>query len=312
MALTALQLVQRKQGIGSSDAAALVGLDPWKSPLDVWLDKTGQAENVANIPMRMGNALEPLVAELYSEKFSGIELSLSDTCFHSDSDWMLATPDRLVLENGTPVKIVECKTAAGWRLDGWGDEGTDEIPDAYLCQVQWQMLVTGIPLCDVAALIGSRLRVYTIAMDVDLCVSLADAARVFWHDHVLARVQPAIDGSESSRRFLSQLYPAGNGAMLTADEHADAIALKLAETKEQLGHFEHMEELYANQLRELIAEHDGVQGNAWRATWKKCKDGSRTDWEAVARELGASTAVIAKHTVAKLGHRTLRFTHKGD
>ena len=155
-------LTVRKQGIGSSDAAAAVGLNPYKSQLQLWMEKTGRDgdlpktdPNDESSPMYWGNLLEAIVAAHYSKRTGYKVRRINAVLQHPTVPWMLANIDREVI--GAPdVQILECKTAGmnGARL--W-KEG---VPEYVQLQVMHQLAVTGKPAADVAVLIcGQELQI---------------------------------------------------------------------------------------------------------------------------------------------------------
>ncbi len=314
MTLSAEQLERRKSGIGSSDISAIVGLSSWASPIDVWLDKTGRGKGFeGNVSTRIGNALEPLISELYAER-TGARLSEpAQTHAHPIEAWRLATPDRVAHFGDNARKVVECKNAM-YGVAEWGDDGTDEIPQAYICQVQWQLDVLGLDDADVAALLGQKLHVYHVKRDVELCAQLREAAWLFWRDHVIADVQPPIDGSEGTKDYLARKYPQNNGLMVAADVKADEIAERLTRAKVALDAAELDAATLGNLLRERIGDNDGIEGADWKATWKRAKDSRKTDWEAVARAFGqhvpaaVQAEALQRFTTTKPGSRRFLFT----
>lgn len=308
--LTQQQLETRRHGIGSSDIAAICGLSRWASPIDVFLDKVNGSRLVENtIPMRMGHALEPLIADLYHEQ-TQFRLETCSTLVHNERPWQLATPDRIAWFDGNPFKVIECKKA--WNSDGWGEEGTDQVPQDYLVQTQWQMDVTGLDEADIAVLMGHRFAIYSVRKDDELCEFLRAVAYNFWHNNVLAKEPPPIDGSESTKQYLASLYPQHDKVMLEPDDDCNQVAVKLARVNEEIETLTEKADLLKNQLREFIGDAHGIQGDVWKATWGRCKDGSKTDWEAVVKEVAAPPDAVQRHTKPKLGHRTLRFVWKED
>lgn len=304
--LTAEQLDLRRGGIGSSEIAAICGLSAWASPLSVWLRKMGQGENSNALPLRIGSQLEPLIADLYTEK-TGERLTNPDTVYRSDQfEWQLATPDRIRVSDGG---IVECKNA--YMATGWGDEGTDQIPQEYVCQVQWQMDVMGADFTHVAAITGRNFGVYVVTRDDDLCEALRDAAARFWHDYVLAGVQPPVSANDNDRKWLQDKFASHTDKLLIATDLEEAIAAQFHQARLQREAAVADEDLAANRLREFIGEAAGVNGSNWKATWKAPKLTNVVNWEAVAKELGASPELIAKHTGQKKNSRRFLFTWKG-
>ena len=306
--LTAEQILERRRGIGSSEIAAVCGISSWGSPLSVWLSKTGQAAaNDADVlHFDIGDALEPVCARWYARRMGELLEDPKRVFHHPDREWQCAMPDRLRKNDGRPV---ECKVS--YTSEGWGDEGSDEVPQEYLCQVQWQLDVLGADFAHIAAIIGRQFRVYTVRRDDDLIAALREAGERFWHDYVLTGVQPPVTAHDADRKWLQERFAKyESGQLIKAEAVHDEVARGYAEARTRLESAEADEMLFGNMLRELIGDAEGVTGDGWKATWKAPKPGSKVDWEAVAKELGASPALIAKHTVPKQASRRFLFTQK--
>ena len=208
-------LAVRKQGIGSSDAAAAVGLNPYKSQLELWLEKTGRDAGLPKIdphdeesPAFWGNFLEPIVAAHYTKRTGNRVRKINAVLQHPDPDksWMLANIDREVI-GASDVQILECKTAGinGARL--W-KEG---IPEYVQLQVHHQLAVTGKQAADVAVLLGGQhLEIHRIERDEILIGRLIELERRFWQ-YVETDTPPPADGSESADTALKALYPCDTG-----------------------------------------------------------------------------------------------------
>lgn len=172
-------LLERRKGLCSTDAAAVAGLSAWRTPLHVFLDKRGLLPPTpVSQEMRWGTLLEPTIALAYQEE-TGLELMPPPRLIRSDRHpWMLASLDRLTADGS---RIVELKTSR--TAQGWGDPGTDEIPQQYLLQVQHQLCTAGLELADVAVLIGgSDFRIYHLQRHEALLSSLVEIESRFWED----------------------------------------------------------------------------------------------------------------------------------
>lgn len=306
--LTAEQLVIRQGGIGSSEIAAVCGISSWGSPLSVWMAKTGQVKGRDDevLHFDIGDALEPVCARWY-ERQTGETLENPQQSFsHPDRPWQRAMPDRLRVSDGRPV---ECKVA--YSADGWGDEGSDDVPQEYVCQVQWQLDVLDADLAHIAAIIGRSFRIYTVRRDDELIAALREAGERFWHDYVLAGVQPPITAHDADRDWLQERFKLyETNRLIRAEAVHEEVARGYAAARERLAAAEEEEALFGNMMRELIGDAEGVTGDGWKASWKAPKPGIKTDWEAVARELGATSDVITKHTSPKQNSRRFLFTQK--
>jgi putative phage-type endonuclease len=185
----------RTKYIGGSDIGAILGLSKFRTPLQVWLEKTGQdLGKLDSLPLRFGSFAESFVATEYSRS-TGFELIHDESAFiHPQHTFMSAHIDRLVLEcNGqaSPTRILECKTANPFAQLEWGEAGSDQVPMSYLCQCIWYMAITGIEKTDLAVLFGNNdFRIYEIIRDQELEELVLQRAISFWDDYVLKGTPP--------------------------------------------------------------------------------------------------------------------------
>lgn len=189
---------KRTKGIGSSDAAAVAGLDPYKTALDVYLDKTGDREPTGRLPddpqMRWGLLLEPAIARAY-ELDTGIALDSPKPAKHPVFPFIGATADRVGYEPETNREfIVELKSASPHMAKAWGEPGSDSIPERTILQVQHQLAVYDMDRADVAVLIaGSDFRIYTIRRNDNVIADLLELEQEFWTNYVERRIPPEPD-----------------------------------------------------------------------------------------------------------------------
>lgn len=169
-------LALRQTGIGGSDVAPILGLSPWRSPYQVWEDKTGRGEDQPESPaLYWGRLLEDPIRQAYADR-TGLTVVKPD-CMYSSAEhpFMHANLDGIASDG----RIVEFKTSS--RDDAWGEEGTDEIPEYYMTQVQHYLYVMGATRADVAVLFQGRdFRIYTVEADPELQSMLIDAESRFW------------------------------------------------------------------------------------------------------------------------------------
>jgi putative phage-type endonuclease len=218
----------RKRGIGSSDAAAAVGLNPYKSQLELWLEKTGRDTGLPKTDpddeesaMYWGNVLEPIVAWHYSKRTGNKVRRINAVLQHPDPDlpWMLANIDREVI-GANDVQILECKTAGinGARL--W-KEG---VPEYVQLQVMHQLAVTGKQAADVAVVLGGQhLEIHRIERDEEMIDRLIELERAF-RTYVETDTPPPADGTTSAETALRCLYPEDDGQTADFRDHAGLSA----------------------------------------------------------------------------------------
>ena len=142
----------RNSGIGGSDIACIMGLNPWKSAYALYAEKHGdvEAEDLSdNEFVYWGTVLEQVVADRFCE-LTGKKVRKCGTLQDESYEFMLANVDRLVVGENAGL---ECKTANGFKSKDWDG---DELPDSYYCQCQWYMAVTGYDKWYIACLIGGN------------------------------------------------------------------------------------------------------------------------------------------------------------
>lgn len=268
----------RRTGIGSSDAAAAVGLNPYQSQLELWMLKTGKGDLLPAIdplddtsPMFWGTLLEPIVAAHYTKRTGNKVRRVNAVLQHPEHAWMLANVDREVV-GARDVQILECKTAGihGARL--W----RDGVPEYVQLQVMHQLAVTGHRAADVAVLIGGQeLRIFRIERDEALIARLIALEQEFW-EMVQSGIAPPGDGSESSEKALRYLYPVDSGDQVdfSDDEGLSACFEELVQARLELDAANKREA----RLRQHLQMHMGEASKAVFAcggavTWKRSKDG---------------------------------------
>lgn len=189
--LTERQRKIRQTGIGSSDAAAIMGRDPYRTPWDVWAEKTGQVEDNPNAgeAAEIGAALEPAIVALAARRL-GVKAVKAKSTFVRGH--LRANVDAMVGEARRGSPIIEAKRTH--VLDGWGEDGTAEVPERVLLQVHHQMWCTDSQLAYVACLASGfrdRLTVHPIRRDEALVRQIVAECEDFWKHHVRTLVPPA-------------------------------------------------------------------------------------------------------------------------
>ncbi len=274
-------LAIRKQGIGASDAAAAVGLNPYQSPLELWMIKTGRDGDMPKVdpndessPMYWGNALEPIVAQHYSRRTGNKVRKINSVLQHPDPDkhWMLANLDYTVV-GSDDVQILECKTAGEFGSRLW----RDGVPEYVQCQVQHQLAVTGKAVADVCVLIcGQEIRIHRIERDDELIAKLIELERQFWR-YVETDTPPPADGSDSSGKALKYLYQQDSGDVLdlTTDPYLCQVFTDLLVAREDVSRAEQIEAERKQAIQQRMGEASKVIFPTGVVSWKKSKAGSR-------------------------------------
>lgn len=272
-------LRDRMSGIGGSDAAAVLGLSKWRTPLSVYLEKRGElAPQPENEPMRWGSRLEPIVRQEYAER-TGEVVRLPDGILrHPAHAWMLATVDGVTDSR----RLVEIKTAR--TAEGWGEPGTDEVPQAYLIQVQHYLAVTALPIADVAVLIGgSDFRLYHVDADTELQGLIIDQEAAFWRAVQEGTPPDPVTYADVVARFGRTSRA---GSVPATEEVLEALA-RLRLLKSEREELEAEEEQVKASVLAAFGECDTLvdRTGAPLATWKATKPRQTLDGAALKAEL---------------------------
>ena len=294
----------RKGGIGSSDAAAAVGLNPYKSQLELWMEKTGQDEQLPKVdpqdessPLYWGTLLEPIVAAHYTRRTGNKVRRVNAVLQHPSEPWMLANLDREVM--GTPeVQILECKTAGinGARL--W----KDGVPEYVQLQVMHQLAVTGAQAADVAVLIGGQdLQVHRIERDEALIANLMALERQFW-GHVQRCEPPPADGSDSADVALRALYPRDSGQTLdlSQDFEMSAAFSDLLAVRQVIATHNALEAQLKQRIQQRMGEASQALFEGGDVSWKRSKDSLVLD---TVRLLKEQPQLLEQYALARPGSR---------
>jgi putative phage-type endonuclease len=258
-------LLMRKNYLGGSDLGAIAGLNPYRTALDVYLDKTRDDIACESSPaMRWGTLLEDTIAKEYAE-VTGQTIEIEpNTIYHPEYKFLGANIDRWVSDK---EYVLECKTAGFTKAKEWGEVGTDQIPESYLLQVAYYAAICDVPKVDIAVLIGGQdFRIYTYNRNKELEEKLIKIACNFWHNHIEKRIPPKC----VSTRDTFNLFPQSNHHEIVAEsnilekwEELKSLRVKevrIADTIEKL----------KTDIQEFMRDYDVLidnQGNVI-ATWK--------------------------------------------
>lgn len=294
----------RQGGIGSSDAGAAVGLHPYKSQLQLWMEKTGRDANLPKVdpndetsPMYWGTLLETIVAAHYTKRTGNRVRRINAVLQHPSAPWMLANIDREVI--GAPdVQILECKTAGihGARL--W----QDGVPEYVQLQVMHQLAVTGKQAADVAVLLGGQeLAVHRIERDDIMIEQLMQLEHDFW-GYVERDEAPPADGSDSADIALRALYPQDSGATLDLSQDTAMAAMfsDLLAVRQTLATQTALEAQLKQCIQQRMGEATRAVFETGEVSWKRSKDGSALD---VARLLTEKPDLLHTYAQTKPGSR---------
>ena len=277
----------RMKSLGGSDIGALLGVSKYRSAVDVWLEKSGQApQSLDSLPLRFGQHAESFVAAEYAKATGATLIHDERTITHPEHSFLTGHVDRYIQGDSPDIfndqgqvvapKILECKTAHPFNQSEWGEPGTDQVPLPYLVQCQWYLMLTQCETADLAVLFAnSDFRIYTIHRDTELEQLLLDRALSFWHEHVLTGRPPKIQNDLDCR----SLFPRASAGQ--SIEASTELMTKLQELKNLENQIKTHESVIA-QIKTDLMQHMGeaemlqYQGDLI-ATWKSPKPSTKLD-----------------------------------
>ena len=301
----------RPYGIGGTDIGAILGLSPYKTPLELWSELLSGEDPMPRdlLHLRYGQHTEGFVAREYERYSNLFTVKHEPTLFHKKHGSMFGHIDRFVLDTpDTPAvvdgvitaqRLLECKTTSAFNKSDWGEPGTDQVPPLYLVQCAWYLAITECERADLAVLIGnSDFRVYTIERDLELEGLLLSHAQNFWDNHVLAEKPP----EPTSLQDAAILFPKENP---NSSVYANEEILKSIEAYKEINAKTQTLSDECERLKLEILNYMGhaeklTWGSKTLATWKCAKASSRIDTKALAQ---AHPDIASAFTTSVMGSR---------
>ena len=265
-------LAARNEGIGASEVASVLGLNPWETPYQLWRKKRGidkpQGENFF---MKAGHYLEDAVARFYADE-SGREIiksSATDFMFiDKDKPFLRVSPDRTfwlpdVARNDDNKGILECKTTQR-PVD------PDDLPKHWFCQVQMNLGVAGYEQGSLAWLCSGREFGYKdITFAPDFYGWMIEEVERFWVDNVLGGKEPAAINVQD---ILTKYNRHTDGKQIEVSDEIFETYKDLKDLKKEISALEDRKETLENRIKMAFADAEAITyGGDTLATWKAPK-----------------------------------------
>lgn len=265
--LTQKQLEERKNYLGASDSAGVLGISRWSSPLKVWGEKTGEIprEDIGDkLYVKLGHLLEDDMTELFEEQTGKKLHRVNDTQYHKEHSFIAANIDRRIVGENVPVEL---KTANAFKSKEWQGE---QIPREYIIQCMHTLAVTGRPHMWLGVLIGSQdFQIKQIMRDEALIAEIVTREVAFWRGFVIPRIMPRTV-TKYDGETLDNLYPEAVAAKTIRLSDEASVLIEILDGYEQdVKNLEGLIEQSKNQLKMLLgdAEHGETATGAF-CSWK--------------------------------------------
>jgi len=248
--LTATQLEERRGGIGGSDIAAIMCLSPWKTPFQVYQEKRKEVDDwQGNESTDWGSRLEPTIRQWYSDITGRVVRIPENILSHKKYPFIRASLDGFTDDE----RVVEIKTARSGK--GWGDPGTDEIPEYYALQVQHYMLVTGFEVSDIpVSIAGKYPEIYEVPADKELQEMIIEACINFWKRVVDGDPPEPVTYSDAVARFGRST----SRGTITATEIDIANVNDLRQIRAEIKTLQGKEEEYKGEIIKILGDNGDI------------------------------------------------------
>lgn len=261
-----INIEERKSYIGGTDVSGILGLSRYRTPLQVWSEKTGKIEPTDisdKLQVKCGIKIEPVVCELWEEETGKKLHKVNNTLFHSEHSFFGANIDRRVVGEKAGF---EAKTASAYMEKDW-DHG--EIPAEYLVQVYWYLYITGWEKWYIGCLIGNhRFETRVVERDEKIIANIEKKALKFWNEFVVPQVMPSVIKAEDGNT-LYQLFPeADPESVVELGDDAEKVLESIEAYEQDKFTIEKLIDEQKNTLKAMLKDKEIGRSKNWKVTWK--------------------------------------------
>lgn len=271
--ITEQQRIDRKLGIGGSDMPIIMGLSSYKTPYQLYLEKTSQidvSEEMTELQY-WGNKLEGVIRDVFSER-NNVIIETPDTIIHPFYNFLRANIDGFIPSRNA---VFEAKCSSQFMRHEWGEDGSDIIPMPYLVQVAHYCAVTNADCAYIAVLIGGNdYREYKYTRDLELESTIIDAAKKFW-ECVKNRTSPEPVNQIDLRLMYPKHHP--EKIKTIAPEIKEQLTT-LIDTRFKIKALSDIEEKHKFNIMQFMEDAEYLTDECGRPiiSWKANKRGART------------------------------------
>jgi putative phage-type endonuclease len=300
--------IDRKQFIGGSDTAAILGISPWKSTFQLYQEKIGafidEPDSEKQRVFARGKRLEPVVIEMMVDELEsrGHEVEIlarNERYQHPDHPFLACEIDVELSIDGEEMSG-EIKTVNQFAAKDWGEQGTDELPLHYLSQVMHGLMIVPRRRAIVAALIGADdLRIHFVDRDQETIDLIKEKEIEFWK-----RVQDKEPPDPSTGKDVKFLYARDHGLVMDADDELASLCAQYRGHKVTMKSLEELLDELSTKIKLKMGDASVLMHEGRKiATWKNNKDGESTDWKSLAISMNPDVELIRQFTKLKQGAR---------
>ena len=258
-------LDMRKKSVGGSEIAAALGLSRWRSPFDVWAEKTGHVtrKDEPTDAMRFGTLLEPVIRKEFARR-NGLEVCECPYILaHKDYPFMTCNLDGYVKLPDGSCAVLETKTANTFASDDWANMGA---PIEYVMQVQYYLAITQMRQAFLVVLLGSSdYRQVIIERDDEVIAVIIEKLKEFW-EMVETNTPPPVRGMDNN--LLASLYPNSRPNVIALGKEHEALLTQYEEAKKAMDDAKKLKEDAEAKLKMLMMNNEAATCGEYKLSWK--------------------------------------------
>lgn len=253
----------RKQYIGGSDAASVVGMNPFSSPFSLWAEKVGKTpEFEGNLATEVGTFLEEFVAKKFERETGKTVRRCNLSLVNDEYPWAIANVDRLIVGEDAGLEI---KTTSELNMKNFKN---GEYPGNYYCQCVHYLAVTGKARWYLAVLIGNReFKIFTIDRDEEEIKALMDAEREFWNTYVLPKKTPPVDGHSATSEAIKKIFSEEAGDSIDLSGFLDVFQQRKA-ISDQIDNLKKEKDALENRVKVVMGSMAKGTCGRFSVSWK--------------------------------------------
>lgn len=295
----------RRTYIGGSDIAAILGISKYKTALDVYNAKVNDVIKEDSILFELGRWMEPLILSLYQRKVSEkVNFSMVETdcnVYSFDYPFFGAQLDFIGISGlANNIIVADAKNVKSFRYKEFGEDGTCDIPFDIICQVAWQRYLTEAHHVDVPVFFAEQteLKIFTYYKDSEMENAIVNAAMSFWHNNVLAKVEPEAQNSDD----LKNLFPVSKASEVVVGAAIYQQVQKLKALKAEAKEIDETVKVVDFEVRKAFGDSDLMTYGADNIATYKSNDVERLNQALLKKELPE----VYQRYLVKSTQRTLR------
>ena len=284
----------RKRSIGGSEAGALVNMNPYASPLTLYLDKKNLSKpRETNESMRLGNDLEEYVAQRFCEE-TGKKVRRDNYMWqHDEYDYITANVDRVIVGENAGL---ECKTMGSFNNY---DLENGEVPAYYWAQCQHYMMVMGYERMYLAILVFQKgIYINPIERNQEFIDGLLLTEKYFWENYIEKDQMPAPDGSEASTEAIKTMYPDSIKGQTIEMPNVDGLIKEYLYLSERINEIKEKQSEVKNKICSMLGTAEAGEGLEYKCSWKSSTT-KRVDTEKLKKAFPEVYAAVVKSTTSR-------------